>query len=308
MIPTSRAWTPRPLHGLALALAVVSLVAAGCTTVAPGPSGAAPPADRVHRQAQEALDRWADAVARSGGASITFVGPMTSQIGDWESAVGGNNEAALNAGMLEAVTTLPDDPPPRDEVRWLDGSTVAVNVLSAVDALEDLVDAADRGGCPDCRPLRVTDAQLATGLVETSLGPAEAPMWVFTIAGTSVTVTRVAVDESVTVAPPPWNADDPPQGISIDRAVGTADSEALEVSFIGAVNGRDEPCGADYTAEAVESELAVVVIVNERPNPGGGSCPAAGRTRTATATLDAPLGKRAVLEVQQGLPVQLVAP
>jgi hypothetical protein len=306
MTPTRRAWTPRPLHGLALA--VLSLGLAACETLAPAASNAAPAADRIHRQAQEALDRWAQAVARSGGASISFVGPMTSQIGDWENAVGDNNKQALMAGVIAAATTLPDDPPPRDEVRWLDGSKVDVNVLSAADALEDLVEAGDGAECPDCRPLRVTDAQLATGLVETSRGPAEAPMWVFSLAGTAVTVTRVAVDESVTVAPPPWNADDPPQGISIERAAGTADSDTLEVSFTGAVENRNQPCGADYTAEAVESELAVVVIVVERANPAGGACPAMGRTRTATATLKAPLGERAVLEVQQGLPVQLLAP
>jgi hypothetical protein len=289
-------------------MAVLSIGLAACDTLVPSGSNPAPAADRIHRQAQEALDRWADAVTRSGGASISFVGPMTSQIGDWEDAVADKNKAALMAGVIEAVTNLPDDPPPRDEVRWLDGSTVGVNVLSAADALDDLVEAVDPGECPDCRPLRITDAQLATGLVETSRGPAEAPMWVFSLAGTAVTVTRVAVDESVTVAPPPWNADDPPQGISIDWAAGAADSDTLEVSFIGAVKGRDEPCGADYTAEAVESEHAVVVIVHERANPAAVPCTAAGRTRTATASLDAPLGERAVLEVQQGLPVQLLAP
>jgi len=116
------------------------------------------------------------------------------------------------------------------------------------------------------------------------------------------------VDESVTVDPPPWNANNPPQGIRIDSATGSADSKKLTVSFIGAPDGADKPCGADYTAEAVESELAVVVIVNEKRNPTPGACAAVGAIRTAKVTLEAVLGNRAVLEVQQGLPVAVTAP
>ncbi len=289
-------------------LAAIVLIAA-CEGPAPAPVGANPsPADRIHRQAQDALARWADAVGRSGGASITFVGEMTSQVGTWESSVGDNNKMALGAGRVEAATPLPEDQPPRDEVRWLDGSKVAVSVLSAAASLEALVAAGDPTACPDCRPLRVTDAQLASTLIETSKGPANVPTWVFSIAGTSVTVTRVAVDESVTVVPPPWNADDPPVGVSIEAATGSADSRKLQVSFIGAVKTKDEPCGADYSTEAVESTLAVVVIVTEHRNAAPGGCEAVGRTRTAEVTLKDQLGERAVLEIKQGLPVAVVAP
>jgi hypothetical protein len=233
---------------------------------------------------------------------------MTAQVGTWENAVGDNNKAALAAGRVVAATPLPEDRPPRDEVRWLDGSKVAVSVLSAAAALEDLVAAGDPTACADCRPLRVTDAQLATTLIETSQGPANVPTWVFSIAGSSATVTRVAVDESITVVPPAWNADDPPVGISIEGATGSADSRKLQVSFIGAVKAQDEPCGADYSTEAVESDLAVVVIVTEHRNPAPGGCDAVGRTRAAEVTLKDPLGERAVLEIKQGLPVSVAAP
>ena len=307
----SRATTAPGWRPLLLALVAVAAIAgvAACEGPAPAPVGANPsPGDRIHRQAQEALARWADAVGRSGGASITFAGEMTSQVGDWESSVGENNEAALLAGNVEAATPLPEDQPPRDEVRWLDGSKVHVSVLSAAAAFEDLVAAGDPTACPDCRPLRITDAQLATTLIETSRGPANAPTWVFSIAGTSVTVTRIAVDESVTVVPPPWNADDPPVGVSIEGATGSEDSRTLQVSFTGAVKRQDEPCGADYTTEAVESALAVVVIVTEHRNAEPGGCDAIGRTRTAEVMLKDPLGERAVLEIKQGLPVTVVAP
>ena len=290
------------------------LVAGGCSgLLEPGASGATPgpplPTDRLHVQAHGALERWAAAVRESGGASITFVGDLTSQLGDWESSVAANNKPALASGLVEAEEPLSEDTPSRGEVKWLDGATVGVKVLSAARSLEELVASAAGGECEDCRPLQVTEARLATGLIETSRGPAEAPVWVFTIAGSAVRVTRVAVDESITVMPPPWNADDPPEGISIDAAVGTPASLELEVAFTGAVEERGEPCGADYTAEAVESELAVVVIVTEQRTAGGsGACRLVGRTRTAVVMLEAPLGNRAVLEIRQGLPVPVVAP
>ena len=295
---------------------MVLFAAVGCSSLLePGssdPSGSpAPPrpTDQLHLQAYGALERWAAAVRENSGASITFVGNLTSQIGDWEASVAANNEPALASGLVEAPEPLSDDTPSRGEVKWLDGAKVGVKLLSAAGSLDDLVASAEGGACPECRPLLVTEARLATGLIETSRGPAEAPVWVFTIAGSSVRVTRVAVDESITVVPPPWNADDPPEGISIDAAIGTKASEELEVVFTGAVERRGEPCGADYIAEAVESELAVVVVVTELRTAGGsGACDLVGRTRTADVALESPLGNRAVLEVRQGLPVPIVTP
>lgn len=297
---------------------LVALLLAGCASPVFAPGGSSAPAsaddvrplDRVHQQAQDALVRWADAVRESGGASITFVGELTSLIGEWEADIGGNNKIALISGAVEPATDLPSDRPPRREVKWLDGSKVDVNVLSAADTLAELV-AAGGGDCGGCAPLRVTDASLATGLVETSRGPAEAPVWVYTIAGTSVRVTRVAVDESVTVVPPPWNADDPPEGLSIDSATGTAESRRLDVWFIGSTDaGR---CAADYSAEAIESELAIVVIVTGRAAPNEqssdpGACRLVGYRRTAEVRLAEQLGERAVLEVRQGLPVPVHPP
>jgi len=317
MTPTRRVlpdWTS--VQRVALLLAILALVAA-CAAPAGGPGGSGmiltgasqepEPQDRLHRQAHDALQRWAEAVRKSGGASVTFVGDLTGQIGDWEESAGENNKSALYAGLVEAPNGVPDSPPATDKVRWLDGSTVDVRVLSAADALAALV-AAATSTCDDCTPLEETGAQQATGIVDTSRGAANAPIWVYSIAGTAVKVTRVAVDASVTVDPPPWNADDPPEGLRIERATGAADSKKLMVSFIGAPNAADKPCGEDYTTEAVESELAVVVIVYRHPNPTPGACDAIGAMRTAKVTLAQPLGNRAVLEVQQGLPVTVTAP
>ena len=305
---------PRTVAGTAL----VALFLAGCASPVFAPGGSSlpdstehsKPLDRIHQQAEDALVRWADAVRASGGASITFVGELTSQIGTWEADVGGNNKLALLSGNVESMTSLSNDPPGRKEVRWLDdGAKVDVNVLSARATLAELVAAG--GDCGGCEPLQVTEANLATGLVDTSRGPAEVPVWVYSVQGSAVRVTRVAVDESVTVDPPAWNADDPPVGVSIDWAVGTADARRLEVGFVGAA--ASGPCGQDYTAEAVESELAIVVIVTGRPveNPESsgppGGCRLVGYGRTAEVRLGEPLGDRVVLEVRQGLPVPVAA-
>jgi len=319
MTPTRRV---RPggttVRQAALLLAILALVAA-CATPAGGPGGSGliltsashEPMDRLHQQAHDALARWADAVRRSGGASITFVGDLTGQIGDWEQAVGENNKAALMAGMIQAPHGLSKDQPSGDTVKWLDGSSVDVNVLSAADTLAALI-ASAKGKCGDCTPLEVTDAQRATGLIDTSRGPANAPIWVYSIAGSTVKVTRVAVDKSVTVDPPAWNANNPPEGVRIDSATGSATSKKLTVSFVGAQDGADKPCGEDYTTEAVESELAIVVIVERHPYAGpmppNTACDLVGYLRTAKVTLEAPLGNRVVLDVQQGLPVSVTTP
>lgn len=300
-----REGTERGRASVAIATLLIVIVSSGCAgileTGASGSPAPPRPTDRLHAQAFDALERWAAAVRESGGAAITFVGELTSQIGDWV-ADGDNSKAALLAGLVEAAKPLSDEPPSRGEVKWLDGTTVGVKVVSAADALADLVTDGNGTACRGCLPLRVTEASLATTLIETSRGPAEAPTWVFTIEGSDVRITRVAVDDGVTVDPPPWNASEPPEGIRIEGAIGRAGSTELEVSFVGSPTD----CGdVDYTAAAVESELAVVVIVTGR----GTGCPdLRGELRTVRVTLAAPLGNRAVLEVRQGLPVPVTAP
>ncbi len=94
--------------------------------------------------------------------------------------------------------------------------------------------------------------------------------------------------------------------LAIDSASGSVGGTELTVAFVGAPETGDKPCGEDHTAEAVESDVAVVVIVTRHPHVTMGACSAVGARRTATATLAAPLGDRAVLDLQQGTPVPVV--
>jgi hypothetical protein len=260
---------------------------------------------RLHQQAQAALTRWADAVAAAGGQSAFVpVGELTGQVGDWEEAVGNNNKPAVMAGLVEAAVSLSAEIPPDGELRWQGGSTATVRLISAQQALSELKADAAGSSCPECVPLQITGARLTTGPIDTSRGPAVAPVWEFTLKGTAVRVTRVAIADRVSVVPPPWDSSDPPVGISIESATRTVAGRPLTVSFTGAPDPGSQPCGADYTAEAVESPTAVVVIVTEHPHSAfGEACTDVGALRTAEVALSAPLGERAVLEVKEGRPV-----
>ena len=110
------------------------------------------------------------------------------------------------------------------------------------------------------------------------------------------------------LAPPPCHklpryTSSEPAGIAIDWESATVDGRQLTVGFVGAPLSGAQACGSDYTAEGVESPLAVVVIVTAQPNAAGSACDPTSAPRTASVTLAAPLGDRTVLEVTQGRPI-----
>jgi hypothetical protein len=286
------------------AAAAVAVVLAACS-IGEGLPGGVADASRLHDQAAAALTRWSAAVVAAGGSDFVPVGELVGQVGDWEATVGDNNKPALMAGMIEAAAALPGDAPPDGQIAWPDGTVEDVPLVSATQALADIRAPTDGGlgSCPECTALRVTGARLTSGSMPTSRGLATVPLWAFTIEGTAVQVTRLAVQGKVTVVPPPWDPNNAPVGISIEAAAGSVAGRTLTVTFTGAPGPASQGCGADYTAEAVESDTAVVVIVYEHMNPRLGGCTAVGAARTAEVELKAALGTRSVLEVKQGLPV-----
>lgn len=262
--------------------------------------------DALHLRADQLLAAWAD--ASSAGSAPAFVGDLTGQTGDWEEAVGDNNKPALMAGLLMATPALSTESPPDGVVRWSDGRSASVPLTSAAQALTDMT-SQSFDSCGDCTALVVTGATLMTVPVETTRGPAIAPAWRFTLAGTGVTVTRVAVAHPIApTSPPPFPQEEYPAVRSTESATGRATERNLVVQLVGAPAPASERCGADYTAEAVESQLALVVIVTEHANPTPGACRLVGATRTAVMELTSPLGDRAVIDVVQGVPIPLVVP
>lgn len=303
-----------PHSPIAAVLTAISIVAVGCGSLSNGSpssgslSSLSPSAvaqlERERQQAKDALDRWATAVMQAGGQQgFSVVGDKTGQVGDWEAAVGGNNKVALMSGLVQAATNLPDAAPPPADVRWDDGTVRTLPLISAREALQELQ--ANGQPCPECTPLLVIGAKLSSAGITTSRGPAMAPVWEFTVQGTSVRITRVAVApaKTVTVSHPAWDPNNPPEGLSIYSATGSIGGRELTVTFVGAPDPGSKPCGADYEAEAVESSLAVVVIIIEHPNPTPVICEAVGAGRTAFVQLAELLDDRAVLEVHEGLPV-----
>jgi hypothetical protein len=89
----------------------------------------------------------------------------------------------------------------------------------------------------------------------------------------------------------------------VESAVVAADGRTVTAAHF--TGGRDStgPCTSDYTARAVESEYAAVIIVEEDPHrPPGTICSLEGYARTATLILAAPLAQRTLLQVQ-GTPI-----
>ena len=172
---------------------------------------------------------------KSGGASIAFVGDQTGQIGSWEPSVGENNKPALDGRHASRrPRRCPTNPAASDKVRWLDGTSIDVRRAVGRGRARRPGRRGDRQRAPDCRPLGSRGPagdrprrHVARPGERADLGLSRSP-------ARAVKVTRVAVDQSVTVDPPPWNANNPPDGCRSTVATGTADSKKLTVSFIGA--------------------------------------------------------------------------
>lgn len=271
---------------------------------APGaPDAAAVAAGQA--RAAKVLDNWAASVQRAGGATnVAVVGNLTGQVGDWEMPFGDNGKRALMAGMVVSEGTLGGNAPASGTVTWQDGSTATVPILGVQDSLAAIARAGMASPCGDCQPLIAERASLVQAAINTTRGPATGPVWEFTIRGTAVKITHVAIANAIV----PAALEDSPGGVmSIDSANGSATSSSVTVSFVGAPGPASEPCGEDYTADAVESDLAVTVLVWRHPHvtvlPEG--CALVGARRTATATLAKPLGDRPVLDPATGLAVPL---
>lgn len=92
----------------------------------------------------------------------------------------------------------------------------------------------------------------------------------------------------------------------VEKVAVGRDGRTLTAEFIG---GRTTgPCGSGYSARAVESAHAVLVVIEEHPNAWGAVCTAEGYRRQVTVRLARPLAGRAVLEAVGGTPVPVESP
>ncbi|XVV17327.1 hypothetical protein ACQP2X_24000 [Actinoplanes sp. CA-131856] len=278
--------------------AMTAIGGCGATTTPAAPEPAPTPADQ---RAWEVLASY-DRVARD---EVLFLptGGLTGHVGALEPS-NEHYKAAIGAGRIEAVAPLPVAPRPKGTVVWAGGGKLAVPLTDAGEALQQVI-SENGGDCPGCTAVPVTGARMTTTRIPTTRGEATVPAWEFTLKGSAFRITRVAVAPSSALpyTPPPGTAGGPPAESA------TVAGRTLTLTVTGSRAPASEPCGADYSARAVESAHAVVVIVEERQYDGdyadNVACSMAGFPRTATVDLAAPLGERAILDVQQGSPVPL---
>jgi hypothetical protein len=257
------------------------------------------------------LDHWHRVKAGQSGDAVIVTDYMTAG-GGWDGPNADDDKVAVVSGWLVADPPLDASTPPPGQVEWSDGSDQQVELISAADALQGLIHEAGNQKCDGCVQVVVTGAHLSTASHTTTRGVATLPVWEFEfqpahepMVPVSYVAVKGALSDTQSSLPDggEWVID------YLDEAYGDAQSTELSVTFVGSPWAGDNPCGADYSAQAVESDEAVAIVLIEShrwTGDGGVACPAVGARRTAVAHLASPLGDRVVLEIRFGTPVTLV--
>jgi hypothetical protein len=285
----------------AVAVAVLAVAACGSQRAAPpATSQTTPPAAFVAR-ARQVTAQW----DRSAAARLWRTGLVLMDASDLTpvpSNAGFSSQRekdAFGSGHFRLAGTLPAGPLP-GLVRWADGTTLRLPVLTARAAFAELAAQRPCGGPGACGQLTVTSAQPGVVIVRTSRGLASVPAWRFTVAGLGWQVSEVAVARSALIVLPGYGPI-PPGGQNTPGVNGltavSANGRTLTLSFIGSA------CDAAWGAYRYESDSTVVAGSWEKPSAGNTPCPAVGMLRTARMTLARPLGTRVILDVASGLPL-----
>lgn len=260
----------------------------------------------VREAATRAADAWEQAQATQSGPAFVPVSGTVDQVGTWEPQNGAYKASLTNACLdMGRGATVPPHPA-EAEVRRADGTVFKRPFLGPDQAFARHVPPSVRAECgkhPYPPFLRVTGITLTTGTVVTTDGPATVPMWEMTFEGTAVRGRAAALlsdpkpPRNVT---PDGNISGPPLDYPGSQAAVSPDGRTITLTFVGAPD-QPGPCGEDYTVESVQrvGVVALALVRHPRPEPGV-MCTAIGASRTASVTLDAPLGSRALIGVQGG--------
>jgi hypothetical protein len=250
-------------------------------------------------RAQQVIAQWkASPAARAWRTGLVLLGPgeLTSLPRDAGFA-SQRQKDEFGSGRFRLAGALPGQPL-HGGIRWADGSTRAVPLLSARAAFRQLA-ANQACSVPPCGQLTITAAQPATVTLATSKGPAVVPGWRFTIAGLSWPVTEAAVAAGAFVTLPS-RYPLPPAGQNVPGVDGltavSADGRTLKLQF---------STGVCITAWGVRGYQTGTAVVVGSWTSGGSSqaCPAMAELRSSRLTLQHPLGARVVLDVASGLPL-----
>jgi len=288
--------------GAALAVAACGpqRAASPVTTHAPPAADQNGPAAFAARARQVTAQWEQSAAARAWRAGLVLLDASDLTPVPFDAGFGSQQQKdAFASGHFRLAGTLPAQPL-AGLVRWADGSTLRLPLLTARAAFAELAAQRPCGGPYSCGQLTVTGAQPDVVTVPTSRGLARVPAWRFTVAELGWPVSEVAVGRSALVVLPGHSPIPAPgrstPGINELTAV-SGDGRTLTLSFIGSA------CDAAWGAYRYQSGATVVVGSWQRPSAGSSPCPAVGIFRTARVTLSRPLGTRVVLDVASGLPL-----
>ena len=205
------------------------------------------------------------------------------------------DKQAYQRQNFEIRGSLPGAPPKKREVRWRDGGSLAVPVVSARAAYEKI----GGGSGPNPGPrLTVTGVRLGEMAIDTGRGSATVPAWHFTVKGYDSPLKRVAVVASKLPKPPVKPVPDLTEDLSELAGLNTVSRDGRTVVLRAHHGSCDDGPGVDV----LESADNVVFSAWIR-NPSDGPCTADMRMKKVTVKLDRPVGDRMLLDAFTGRPV-----
>src|SRR5262249_659396 len=131
-----------------------------------------------------------------------------------------DNKFIMYGQPMLVDAALPDAPPGPGELRWPDGSTRSITVLSAAGAVVAIQDQSRHLGiwcepsvsagpaCESIHAVPITGARFTTVSLDAVDGPVTTPAWEFTFAGyqTRAITPAVSLQEALGWPGPPWAA------------------------------------------------------------------------------------------------------
>jgi hypothetical protein len=254
--------------------------------------------ERFQDRARAVIDRWRgseidrawrDGFVPLGGLDIA---PEWLHRPDWVGVSKTNGAWALDVD-------LPAGSPAGTSLRWPDGSTMTVPLITAATAYAELSKPDDfiEEDCPPdgCTTLRVTGAELRDVPLRTSRGMIQVPAWHFTVKGVKGKFVYAAIPPSATTPYPT-----PQEG------------EYEEVTAFEPVPGKPRDLllqfghgACDHIDGVRVHETGDIVVVDVDVTFSGGNCQAILLFAQTTITLSKPLGNRLLLDSRTGLPPTL---
>ncbi|MFE1285753.1 hypothetical protein [Streptomyces sp. NPDC058751] len=190
-------------------------------------------------------------------------------------------------------TSLPAPPKKPGKIRWSDGDTLSLPLISARAAYDKL----DRGENPG-PALTVTGVRLGDMTLLTSKGEATVPAWLFTLKGYDTPLKRVAVTPSKPPRSPIGAVQHETDELMPLDGLGTIARDGRTLT----VRAKHGACDDGPAVDVLETEGSVVFSASIR-GTSDGPCTSESRVEKVTVKLRRPVGDRILLDAFTGGPV-----